>query len=103
MSDQTRPLHSAHTPPFAPPYQPYPPTPPARKLPSPPPPPPSRTPAPATRRRRSVAWIYYTILAVLGLIFAVSKSQPGGLLISALCAAYATYLFRGGRFVIWIW
>ena len=54
-------------------------------------------------RRRSVAWVYYTILAVLGPIFTISQGHPSGLVVTALCGAYATYLFRGGRFVIWIW
>jgi len=95
MTDEIRPPRPAQTPP---PDQPYSSGHPTRNLRSP-----QARPNAATRRRRSVAWIYYTILAVLALIFAINKSQPGGLLISALCSAYATYLFRGGRFVLWIW
>lgn len=59
-------------------------------------------PAARPRRKRSVAWVYYTILAVLCLVGAFSVG-PSALLPAVLCGAYATYLFRGGRFVLWIW
>lgn len=54
------------------------------------------------RRRRSIAWVYYAILAAVGLYlgFDVNASL---LIPGALCAMYSVYLFRGGRFVLWIW
>jgi hypothetical protein len=55
-----------------------------------------------TSRRRSKAWVYYTILAALSLVGAFSVG-PSALLPAALFAMYATYLYRGGRIVIWIW
>jgi hypothetical protein len=58
---------------------------------------------PAGRRKRSIAWVYYTILATVGLISSIGKADAGLLLPTIVCAAYATYLYRGGRFVIWIW
>jgi hypothetical protein len=33
----------------------------------------------------------------------MSSHEPKVLIASAACAAYSIYLFRGGRFVIWIW
>jgi hypothetical protein len=53
-------------------------------------------------RRRSVAWVYYTILAVLAVVASFSVG-PSAILPAVLCGAYATYLFRGGRIVLWIW
>lgn len=54
------------------------------------------------RRRRSIAWVYYAILAAVGLY--VGFDVNASLLIpGALCALYSVYLFRGGRFVVWIW
>lgn len=53
-------------------------------------------------RRRSKAWIYYTILAVLSLI-GVFLGQTVGLAAAALFGLYARYLYRGGRIVIWFW
>ena len=55
-----------------------------------------------TRRRRSLAWIYYSILAVLSL-FAIPATHGGSLIVTALLGLYATYLYRGGRIVIWFW
>jgi hypothetical protein len=52
--------------------------------------------------RRSKAWVYYAILAVLCLVGAFSVG-PSALLPAALTAAYATYLYRGGRIVFWLW
>ena len=54
------------------------------------------------RRRRSIAWIYYAALTVLSL-FAIPATSGGSLLVTVACGLYATYLFRGGRVVIWIW
>lgn len=55
------------------------------------------------QRRLSAARFYYAALAILGVIVAISSQQPKVLLGAAACAAYSVYLFRGGRFVIWIW
>ena len=57
---------------------------------------------PGTVRRRSKAWVYYLILAVLSLI-ALCTGQVIGLLGMALFGAYSRYLYRGGRVVIWFW
>ena len=59
--------------------------------------------ATASGRRRSVAWVYYAIIAILGVVSAFSTGQTGILPPALLCAAYSTYIFRGGRFVVWIW
>lgn len=58
---------------------------------------------PPRRRRRSIAWIYYSIIAVISVFAAISTGKPQILIATALCAAYAVYLFRGGRIVLWIW
>lgn len=52
--------------------------------------------------RRSKAWVYYFLLAVVSIV-AIPSIGPIMLVTAGLCGAYATYLFRGGRFVIWIW
>lgn len=57
----------------------------------------------ADGRRRSVAWIYYAVLSVLALIVGVSSAGFAMVLGALLLAAYAVYLFRGGRFVLWVW
>lgn len=54
------------------------------------------------RRRRSKAWVYYAILAVLSL-FLIPSIGFTMVLGAMLFGLYATYLFRGGRFVVWIW
>lgn len=50
-------------------------------------------------RPRSVAWVFYAFLAAASMVAAFSN--PIGLLGLVLFASYATYLFRGGRFVLW--
>lgn len=60
-------------------------------------------PAPRGRPRRSVAWVYYSIIAVIAVFASISSGEPEVLLAAAVSAAYAAYIFRGGRFVIWIW
>jgi hypothetical protein len=52
-------------------------------------------------RKRSKAWVYYTLLAVGSLIAAFS--HPIGLLGLVLFGLYAWYLYRGGQFVLWFW
>jgi 4-hydroxybenzoate polyprenyltransferase len=52
-------------------------------------------------RKRSLAWIYYTIIAIAGIV--VAFTYPPTLLVSLVAGAYAAYLYRGGRWVIWFW
>jgi hypothetical protein len=56
----------------------------------------------APRRHRSVAWIYYAILAVVSLAV-VPQTGGSSLVLTALLVLYATYIYRGGRIVIWFW
>jgi len=53
-------------------------------------------------RRRSKAWVYYAIIAVLGLV-AVPTSHGGSLIVTLLAGLYSAYIYRGGRIVFWIW
>lgn len=53
-------------------------------------------------RKRSLAYIYYGIVALICLIGTVSAG-PVALLVAALMGGYAIYLYRGGRIVIWFW
>jgi hypothetical protein len=57
----------------------------------------------ARRRRRSIAWIYYGIIAILAVIATFSTGKPQMLIVTVLCTAYAIYIYRGGRIVFWIW
>lgn len=50
-------------------------------------------------RPRSVAWVFYTVLAVCALI--AGFGHPAMFLGAIGLGAYAWYLFRGGRFVVW--
>ena len=54
------------------------------------------------QRRRSKAWIYYSLLAILALV-ALPSVGASALLGAGLFGAYAAYLFRGGRIVVWFW
>lgn len=56
--------------------------------------------APASRSR-SIAWIWYALLAIGAVI--AGFSHPVLFLVAMLFALYSRYLFRGGSFVIWIW
>lgn len=55
----------------------------------------------AAGHRRSAAWIYYALIAVGALI--LGFHHPVFLLVAILAGLYSTYLFRGGRFVVWFW
>ena len=55
----------------------------------------------AAGQRRSAAWIYYALIAVGALI--LGFQHPAFVLVAILAGLYSTYLFRGGRFVIWFW
>jgi hypothetical protein len=61
---------------------------------------PDNTPRPV-RRKASIAWIYYGVLAVVGVV--AGFQVPAAFLFAVACGAYSAYLFRGGRFVLWIW
>ncbi|WP_043717805.1 hypothetical protein [Kutzneria sp. 744] len=53
-------------------------------------------------RKRSLAWIYYSVIAVVATCFGFA-TDIRALLLAVIAAAYAVYLYRGGRFVLWIW
>lgn len=53
------------------------------------------------RRKRSIAWIYYAVLTVGAVV--LGFQAPGTFVVALALGAYSTYLFRGGRFVLWIW
>ena len=52
-------------------------------------------------KKRSLAWIYYGILTVLAV--GAGFLSPSAFLVAIPLAAYTTDLYRGGRFVLWIW
>jgi len=52
-------------------------------------------------KKRSLAWIYYGILTVLAV--GAGFLSPSAFLVAIPFAAYTTYLYRGGRWVLWIW
>jgi hypothetical protein len=54
----------------------------------------------ADGRSRSVAWVFYGLIAIIGLV--ISPSHHHFLLGALISGSYAAYLFRGGRFVLWI-
>ena len=53
-------------------------------------------------RPRSVAWVYYTIITIL-LLIATVTTTVGAIVFALLTGLYGMYLFRGGRFVLWLW
>ncbi len=53
-------------------------------------------------RKRSVAWIYYSIITIV-LLAGGFAGIAAGFAFALVTAAYTYYLFRGGRFVLWIW
>ena len=54
-------------------------------------------------RRRSAAWVYYGVIAMVLAIGGPALGVLGGLLVAIVPGAYAVYLFRGGRYVLWVW
>lgn len=64
----------------------------------------SQTTATTGRRRRPhyVAATFYLIIAIAGVVVGVSQA-PAALIAAVVAGLYSVYLFRGGRFVIWIW
>lgn len=57
---------------------------------------------PGAAVRRSKAWIYYAVLAVVSVVTIPSIGWQG-MLGAAAFGLYSAYLFRGGRLVIWFW
>lgn len=58
-----------------------------------------------TQGRRRVHWVaaaFWSLVAVGSFIGGVT-GQPAALVAAVLSGLYAAYLFRGGRFVLWIW
>jgi hypothetical protein len=56
-----------------------------------------------TRPRRSKAWVYYSIITALLVVGSIAGQVWAGLLFAVVTGLYARYLYRGGRFVLWIW
>lgn len=57
-----------------------------------------------SRPYRSPAWMYYLALAIAVAYYSTTNSGgPTALIGAGLCAAYAVYLYRGGRVVVWFW
>lgn len=56
----------------------------------------------ARRRPHYVAATFYALIALVGVIVAIGGT-PSTLVVSLLAGLYSTYLFRGGRIVVWIW
>jgi hypothetical protein len=61
------------------------------------------TPTPRRARKRSKAWIYYTVITLLLLAATVAHPSLAAVGATTLVGLYARYLYRGGRIVIWIW
>jgi len=53
------------------------------------------------RRKRSAAWVYYALIT-LGAVVA-GFSAPALFLFALFTGLYSSYLYRGGRFVVWFW
>jgi predicted lysophospholipase L1 biosynthesis ABC-type transport system permease subunit len=53
-------------------------------------------------RKRSRAWVYYAVLAVVGVGLAFS-THGKSLIATLVLGAYAVYIFCGGKYVYWIW
>jgi hypothetical protein len=53
------------------------------------------------RRKRSIAWLFYAAICIACLV--VAFQQPAALIGAAITGMYSVYLWRGGRFVLWIW
>ncbi len=57
---------------------------------------------PTRRKRHTIAATFYLVMAVVGLVVAVTSS-PAALVVTVIAGLYSAYLFRGGRIVVWIW
>jgi hypothetical protein len=55
----------------------------------------------AGRRPQYIAATFYTLIAIGGIVLAAT-GEPTALLITVVAGLYAFYLWRGGRFVIFI-
>ena len=56
----------------------------------------------ARRKPHYVAATFYALIAIVGVIVACT-GKPSTLVVTLLAGLYSTYLFRGGRVVVWIW
>ena len=54
-------------------------------------------------RKRSVAWVYYSVITLILAVASIKTGAYGGLALAGATALYAGYIFRGGRWVLWIW
>lgn len=54
----------------------------------------------ADGRKRSVAWLFYALVTLA--LVATGFTAPASFVAALATGAYSTYLFRGGRFVLWI-
>jgi hypothetical protein len=52
-------------------------------------------------RQRSAVWLYYAAIATGAGV--IGFAHPGSFLVALAAGAYSTYLYRGGRWVLWIW
>jgi hypothetical protein len=50
---------------------------------------------------RSAIWLYYAVIALIAA--ALGLKHPATLVVVLPAGAYSVYLFRGGRWVLWIW
>jgi hypothetical protein len=50
---------------------------------------------------RSIAWVYWA--AITAGAIALGFRQPSAWLVALGTGAYTIYLFRGGRWILWIW
>jgi hypothetical protein len=55
----------------------------------------------STGMQRSVVWLYYATIAVLATIFGFTYAPS--FIAATVAATYSVYLYRGGRWVLWIW
>lgn len=51
-------------------------------------------------KKRSPAWLFWALLTV-GALLAALSGTPWLALLALATGAYAVYLFRGGRIVVW--
>jgi len=56
---------------------------------------------PPASRRRSKAWLYYAVIAVLCVI--AGFTHPISFIGALLTGVYSYYLYQGGTVVIWFW
>ena len=52
-------------------------------------------------RRRSLAWVYYAAVTVVAIV--IGFGGPAFFAVALLTGLYSVYLYRGGRWVLWLW